>query len=120
MGIPIELLKRIDDLVEESSHASEKYPVTNKDWEIVVKTYELWRVFFPNLYEDFIKSAEFYRDSYVTSKGVVKEGNSVIQHKLEMPEFLYKMLKKVFPEFKLDDKTINKFVSVLPEFGVSK
>jgi len=118
LGVPLQLKKMIDDLVEESSHASEQYPVTERDWKIVVQMYELWRVFFPNHYDQFIKSAEMYRREHLFNKGVVKEGNSMLQHKLEIPEMLYNMIKKVFPRFRFtNEQTVKKFIALLPEFG---
>ncbi len=117
--VPAKIRNMIEHLVEISKDVSGPIPETSKDWEIVVKVYELWRTFFPNEYKDFIKSAEMFRENHLLSKGISNKGEEMLQHMLEVPEYLYHLIRKVYPGFKFDKKLTEKFVSVLPEFDVT-
>ena len=79
----------------------------------------MWRTLFPDLYKDFVKSAEMFRENHLLSKGISNEGEEMLQHMLEVPEYLYHLIKKVFPMFKFDKELTEKFVSLLPEFDVT-
>lgn len=117
LGVPLHFKNLIDKIVEESSHSQEKYPVSDRDWNLVVTIYELWKNFFPTHYQEFLESAKIFKNEHVLNKGIVREGQTILQHKLEIPEMLYTMIKKVFPEFRFTEKNAKKFVSLLPEFG---
>lgn len=109
----------IEELVKISVDTSGPKPETDKDWEIIVKTYELWKTFFPNEYSSLIKNTSIIRDEHIVNKGISKEGGALLQHNMEMPIQLENMIKKIFPKFKLDKKTVKRFLKLLPEFSVS-
>lgn len=119
-GMPSHLIEAIDGVVKLSKSTSgNDNPTTKKDWETVVEMYKLWRTFFPDHYKQFIKTTAKTRDAHILSKGISKDGDSFLQHRLELPQMLDHMLRLLFPKLKYTSDFVTKFLKELPEFKQS-
>lgn len=122
-AVPLPMLKDIEHLVDVRKKASPDGRIeSDKDFEILVNVYGVWRKYFPEDYRSFIKSAEQIRNDVTMqgTKGIVKgEGEARMQHQLEIPEKLHQMIVIIFPQHKYDKAFVKKFVQYLPEFRVS-
>ena len=94
---------------------------TNRDWQIFVDVYKVWKLSYPDLYKEFLRSVDIYRTEYrrAGNKGMKKDGDAFIQNRLEMPETLHKMINVMFPRVVYDRKFIDRLIKELPEFKIS-
>jgi hypothetical protein len=118
--IPKRIADGIEHLADISIKTSPNGKVeTSTDWAVLVETYKVWKHAYPNLYSEFIKSANTYRNEYKFNKGMNKEGSAFIQHRLEVPEALHKWWETMFPKIKYDRDFIDRLIKELPEFKIS-
>lgn len=120
----VTLPKSIADGIEHLANISTKTSPngmveTNADWLVLVDVYKVWKKSYPDLYYDFIAGVSKLRNIYKENKGMAKEGSAFIQHRLEMPETLHRMLEVMFPHIKYDRKFIDRLIKELPEFKIS-
>lgn len=120
--VPAIVAKGIDYLDRLSKHRSPEGIVeTDKDWHILREMFKVWLTVYPLDAKDFVDNARTYKTHNQVSKGIIKEhGGAMIQHKLEVPEKLYKMIELMFPRQNFDKEFVEKLMSELPILNVTK
>lgn len=118
--VPRGVAQSIDTLVKLSNLTSpEGFVETQKDWEVFKHLFSFWKYYYPDQYKDFRRSCDIYRSEYLSNKGMHKEGEAFVQHRLEMPESLHKIILVIFPKVKYDRKFIDRLIKEIPEFKIS-
>lgn len=120
-NIPYEtpIAQFVDTLVEVAKkNGSKDYVQTSQDWETIQYIYKGWTILYPKTSNDFLKAMKEWR--LRNGRGFSKEGNAMIQHRLEVPSPLFAMVKTIFPKQTWDRKFVAKFISELPAFRATE
>jgi hypothetical protein len=116
--IPFErqMVEFVDNLVLIArKNGSSMFVKTSKDWDTIDFIYKGFAVLYPKTAEDFAKHMIVVHNATQFNHGIVKEKNgAMLEHILEIPAPLYKMIDVIFPMQKWDRKFANKFRSHFP------
>lgn len=105
-----DLVSFVDRAVEMAHSNTTKKVQTESDWNIIAFLYKGWSILYPQECHDFeehIKRVHLYSHD---NKGIAKEGSAQVEHLLEIPEKLYKMILSIFPEQKWSGEEGKRFV----------
>jgi hypothetical protein len=86
-----------------TSHGRPTSITKERDWDVIGFIYKGFSVLYPKdarEFEKYMKEVHHISNPH----GIKKEGNAMIQHVLEVPEKLYKMINAIFPAQKWNDK----------------
>lgn len=108
----------IDKLIEvrNKNGSTEGTISTEKDWETMQFLLRGWKILYPEEAYSFNNHMKILRRD-TKNNGLVKEGNALIQHQMEIPETLYKMIKALFPVQKWDKKFVTAFTKRFPQLA---
>lgn len=88
---------------------------TEADWKVIEYIFKGWTVLFEQDYKRFIDKMKFLKSSLSNDDATAKEGEGRVQHQMEFPMTLYKLIDSVFPLQKWDTKFVRKFANRMPE-----
>lgn len=105
-----ELVFFIDNLLELHKRRGSPPQVSSEtDWQTLEYILKGFETLYPQLSYDFYNNMREWR-RLSSAHGISREkGGALIQHKLEVPEKVYNMIKIVFPQQKWDKKFSEKF-----------
>lgn len=118
LKVPIEKLKMVDKIVE-LRKGRPTFVDGEKDWEVIWELFVLWYTEYPEHYEEFQRSIQALRDSLKRSDAIAKEGESMIQHQLEVPEMFHRMIKICYPDQQWDRKFVKELSRRIPVLKVA-
>lgn len=118
LKVPIEKLKMVDKIVD-LRKGRPSFVDGDKDWEVIWELFVLWYTEYPEQYEEFSKSIALIRDNLKNSNAMIKEGDSLMQHQLEVPEMFHRMIKICYPDQKWDRKFVREISRRIPILKVA-
>lgn len=92
---------------------------TEADWRVIEYIYKGWTVLFEQDFKRFIDKMKFLRSELQNDNATAKEGEGRVQHQMEFPMSLYKLIDSVFPLQKWDTKFVREFANKMPELRAS-
>ena len=116
--VPRRKVQIIDKLVELSKNSGTTIE-SDKDWEIVAKLFEFFKTEFPEDYAYYLQSIAMLRSQHNYGKAFIKQGDSMIQHQLEIPEKFAEMIYAIFPDQKFDRDFVRGLSKTLPILRVA-
>lgn len=116
--VPRRKVQIIDMLVELAKNSGTTIE-TQKDWEIVEKLFEFFKVEFPEDYAYFLQGIAMMKSNYNHGKAFVKEGDGMVQHQLEIPEKFAELIYAIFPDQKFDKDFVRGLAKTLPILKVA-
>jgi hypothetical protein len=116
--VPRRKVQIIDALVELSKNSSTSIQ-TDKDWEIVEKLFDFFKVEFPEDYAYFLQGIAQIRSNYNHGKAFIKEGSGMMQHQMEIPEKFAELIYAIFPDQKFDRDFVRGLAKTLPILKVA-
>lgn len=116
--VPRKKVEMIDKLVELSKNSGTTIE-DEKDWEIVAKLFEFFKVEFPEDYAYFLQGITQMRSQYNYGTAMIKEGNGMIQHQMEIPEKFAELIYAIFPDQKFDRDFVRGLAKTLPILKVA-
>lgn len=116
--VPRRKVQIIDKLVELSKNSGTSIQ-TDQDWEIVTRLFEFFKVEFPEDHYYFLQGIAQLRRNHNYGKAFIKQGDSVIQHQLEIPEKFAELIYAIFPDQKFDRNFVKGLASALPILKVA-
>jgi hypothetical protein len=116
--VPRRKVQIIDALVELSKNSSTSIQ-TNKDWEIVEKLFEFFKTEFPEDYQHFLIGIAQIKRDHNYGKAFIKEGESMVQHQMEIPEKFAELIYAIFPDQKFDRDFVRGLARTLPILKVA-
>lgn len=113
---PRQLVEAIDALIRYKRELGVGDSVSsNKDWRVLLKTFDVWRVIYPEDYNAFFKSQKEYWATLKNEYGVHQErGGAVIRKHAEIPQKLFRMIEIMFPKQQWDKKFLVGLARRLP------
>lgn len=109
--VPFEmpLVKFVDHIIDERIALGRPDEITSeKAWNLVEFIVRGWKAIYPEYADAFFKNMANIR-AHAPRNGIVKEGEARLQHQLEIPQSLWALLSKAFPNQKWDRKFIISF-----------
>jgi hypothetical protein len=116
--VPRRKVQIIDKLVELSKNSGTTIE-SQKDWEIVEKLFEFFKLEFPEDYQYFLIGIAQMKSNYNYGKAFIKEGESMIQHQMEIPEKFAELIYAIFPDQKFDRDFVRGLAKTLPILKVA-
>lgn len=116
--VPRKKVEIVDALVELAKNSSTTIE-TEKDWEIVAKLFDFFKVEFPLAYNEYLQSIAMLRSQHNYGNAIVKEGEGMMQHQLEIPEKFAELIMAVFPDQKFDRDFVRGLAKTLPILKVA-
>jgi hypothetical protein len=116
--VPRKKVQIVDKLVELSKNSGTTIE-SEKDWEVVAKLFEFFKVEFPEDYAYYLQSIAMLRSQHNYGKAFVKQGDAMIQHQLEIPEKFAEMIYAIFPDQKFDRDFVRGLSKTLPILRVA-
>jgi hypothetical protein len=116
--VPRKKVEIIDKLVELSKNSGTTIE-TEKDWEIVAKLFDFFKVEFPEDYAYYLQSIAMLRSQHNYGNAIVKQGEGMIQHQLEIPEKFAELIYAIFPDQKFDKDFVRGLSKTLPILKVA-
>jgi hypothetical protein len=116
--VPRKKLEIVDKLVELSKNSGTSIE-TEKDWEIVARLFEFFKEEFPEDYAYYLQSISMLRRQHDYGTAIVKEGDAMMQHQLEIPEKFAEMIYAIFPDQKFDRDFVRGLSKTLPILRVA-
>lgn len=112
---PRPMVEFVDNLMDYARKYSSMSDVTTQgDWDTLAFIYKGWKILYPQDAWNFEHDMMKVRKDTV-KKGIVKEGEAMMQHLMNIPGPLYHMIKTIFPNQKWNRKFINKLLFVFPQ-----
>lgn len=111
----VEIVDRLVELAKNSGKTIE----TEKDWEIVEKLFVFFKHEFPEAYADYLQSIQHFRRQHNFGNAIVKDGEGMIQHQLEIPEKFAELIWAIFPDQKFDRDFVRGLSKTLPILKVA-
>lgn len=103
------IVKFVDYIIDKRIEMGRPTSITNeRHWDLVSVIIKGWGDLYPeyaNPFSDHMKTVR----RHATRLGVSREGEAILQHQLEIPQSLYLLIKKAFPDQKWDKKFVSKF-----------
>jgi len=122
LEVPRHKVQRVDAILDKHKRLNcNDWVQTDNDWEIVVDLYKFWITEYPEEYKTFYDSVTKYKNEMERSDGIVKDGDAMLQHQLELPEYFYRFLIAVFDkqESHFDRKFVKELSKRIPLFKVA-
>jgi hypothetical protein len=116
--VPRRKVEIIDKLVELSKNSSTTIE-SDRDWEIVAKLFEFFKVEFPQDYQYFLIGIAQMKSNYNHGKAFIKEGEAMVQHQMEIPEKFAELIYAIFPDQKFDRDFVRGLAKTLPILKVA-
>jgi hypothetical protein len=116
--VPRKKVELIDKLVELSKNSGTTIE-TEKDWEIVEKLFDFFKSEFPEAYSEYLVSISHLRSQHSYGNAIIKEGDSMLQHQLEIPEKFAELIYAIFPDQKFDRDFVRGLSRTLPILRVA-
>ena len=116
--VPRKKVEIVDKLVELSKNSGTTIE-SEKDWEIVEKLFDFFKVEFPEAYNDYLQSIAILRSQHNYGNAIVKEGEAMMQHQLEIPEKFAELIWAIFPDQKFDRDFVRGLSKTLPILKVA-
>ena len=116
--VPRKKVEMIDKLVELSKNSGTTIE-DEKDWEIVAKLFEFFKVEFPEDHYYFLQGIAQIKSNYNHGTAMVKQGDGMVQHQLEIPEKFAELIYAIFPDQKFDKDFVRGLAKTLPILKVA-
>jgi hypothetical protein len=116
--VPRKKVEIVDKLVELSKNSGTTIE-TEKDWEIVSKLFDFFKTEFPEAYSEYLVSIAQLRSQHNYGNAIVKQGDGMIQHQLEIPEKFAELIYAIFPDQKFDRDFVRGLSKTLPILRVA-
>jgi len=116
--VPRKKVEIVDKLVELSKNSGTTIE-SEHDWEIVAKLFEFFKVEFPEDYNEYLKSIAMLRSQHNYGNAIVKQGDGMVQHQLEIPEKFAELIWAIFPDQKFDRDFVRGLSKTLPILRVA-
>jgi hypothetical protein len=116
--VPRKKVELIDKLVELSKNSGTTIE-TEKDWEIVAKLFDFFKTEFPEAYSEYLVSIAHLRREHNYGTAIVKQGDGMMQHQLEIPEKFAELIYAIFPDQKFDRDFVRGLSKTLPILRVA-
>lgn len=116
--VPRKKVEIIDKLVELSKNSGTTIE-NDKDWEIVEKLFEFFKVEFPEDYQYFLLGIAQMRRDHNYGTAMVKQGDGMMQHQMEIPEKFAELIYAIFPDQKFDRDFVRGLAKTLPILKVA-
>jgi hypothetical protein len=113
LKVPTHKLNKVDKIVA-LRKGRPTFVDGDKDWEVIYELFVLWYEEYPEQYENFQQSIALIRGELKSSNAIAKEGDSMMQHQLEVPEMFYKMITICYPDQKWDRKFVKGLATRIP------
>jgi hypothetical protein len=118
LKVPTHKLNKVDAIME-LRKGRPTFVDGDKDWDVIIKLFELWVDEYPEDYETFKDSIALIRSELNNSNAIAKEGGAMMQHQLEVPEMFHMMVKIVYPDQVWDRKFVKGLALKLPILKVA-
>lgn len=116
--VPRRKVEIVDKLVELAKNSGTTIE-NDRDWEIVAKLFEFFKVEFPEDHYYFLQGIAQMRAQHNYGNAIIKEGEGMIQHQLEIPEKFAELIMAVFPDQKFDRDFVRGLAKTLPILKVA-
>lgn len=130
MGIPNNIFAGIEmvpyerefvkfaDLVTEMVIANGRHATVEDegDWKIINLLYKGWSIMYPHDVKDFERHMEDVRTHTFVEKGIIKEGEAMMQYLMEVPKPLHDMVCAIYPLQQWDRKFVYGLLERFPGF----
>lgn len=116
--VPRRKVEIIDKLVELSKNSGTTIE-NDKDWEIVEKLFEFFKMEFPEDYAYFLQGIAHMRSQHNYGTAIIKEGDAMMQHQMEIPEKFAELIYAIFPDQKFDRDFVRGLAKTLPILKVA-
>lgn len=120
--VPRHKVQRVDHIIDKHKRLKcNTWVQTDNDWEIVLDLYHFWQDEYPEEYKFFADSMTKLKSHLIRDDAIVKKGESMMQHQLELPEYFYRFIVAVFfdQDKHFDRKFIKELARRLPIFAVT-
>lgn len=114
--VPFEqpLVKFVDHIINTRIKLGRPLEITNeKHWDLVKFIFTGWNSLYPDHSNAFLQHMKNWRRES-RHLGVSREGEAMIQHRLEIPQTLYSLIMTAFPNQKWTSKFTLRFAKELP------
>lgn len=113
-----EIVSFVDAVIDKNNKAgSHLFVQGSQDWDTIAFIYKGFSVLYPEDAADFEKHMHDVHQDTKWNHGISKEGDAMVEHILEIPMKLYKMIMAVFPDQKWDGKFARKFKGHFPQMA---
>jgi hypothetical protein len=119
LKVPTHKLNKVDKIVA-LRQGRPTFVDGDKDWEVIWELFVLWYEEYPEQYDAFQQSIAFIRQQLKNDNAIAKEGDSMMQHQLEVPETFYRMIKICYPDQKWDRKFVKGLARRIPVLKVAE
>lgn len=116
--VPRKKVEIVDKLVELSKNSGTTIE-SEFDWEIVAKLFEFFKAEFPEDYNEYLKSIAMLRSQHNYGTAMIKQGDGMMQHQLEIPEKFAELIWAIFPDQKFDRDFVRGLSKTLPILRVA-
>lgn len=116
--VPRKKLEIVDKLVELSKNSGTTIESEN-DWQIIEKLFEFFKSEFPEDYSEYLVSIANLRSQHNYGNAIVKQGEAMVQHQLEIPEKFAELIWAIFPDQKFDRDFVRGLAKTLPILKVA-
>jgi hypothetical protein len=109
-----QMVEFIDNLILFArKNGSSNQVKTSMDWKTLDFLYKGWAALYPKSASDF--EIHMKEIQSVSKHGIARDkGGAMIQHQLEIPSPLYRMMRVIFPDQKWDRPFVRKFSQHFP------
>ena len=116
--VPRHKVKIVDALVELAKDSGRTIENDN-DWSVVQKLFEFFKYEFPEDYQNVLKSVAELKQQHNYGNAIVKEGEGMVQHQMEIPQKFAEMIEAVFPDQKFDKDFVRGLSKAVPILKVA-
>lgn len=110
------LVEFVDSLIKlANKNESKSHVRREKDWETIAYMFKGFCVLYPQTAKSFLEHMKEVHKA--SAHGIAREGEGMIQHKLEVPRPFYEMFDAIFPDQEWDKKFCERFAQRMPMFA---
>lgn len=120
--MPIGLVNAIEsvDKFWQQKGSKDGYVVHRGDWAVIRHCYDLFRISYPQEVKIFVETQKNVRRDLKNEKGIVKEGEAMLQHVANIPQKLFALISTFYPRQKWDTKFVHQLCKEIPIIKVGK
>lgn len=120
--MPRAIVEAVDSINEffRINGSKQGYVEHNGDWKVIEFCFEVFRVSYPEDLKVFVETQKKIRYNLKHEHGGFEEGEARMQHMMNIPQKMYQLINKFYPQQRWDKKFATELATKLPVFRVPK